>query len=82
MQRIAKNKVNGEEKSVAAPPTPSQQPSKPTAPPASTGGNFIEQLLGSLQLDRDRMVILLLFVVLVNEGVDGKLLLALCYLLL
>ena len=46
------------------------------------GGNFIEDILSQLNLDQDRLIILLLLIVLMREGTDSKLLLALCYLLL
>ncbi|MDD6237226.1 MAG: hypothetical protein PUB00_07575 [Clostridiales bacterium] len=46
------------------------------------GGNFIEDMLSQLNLDQDRLIILLLLIVLMREGTDSKLLLALCYLLL
>ena len=49
---------------------------------AQSGGNFIEGILSQLNLDQDRLIILLLLIVLMREGTDGKLLLALCYLLL
>ena len=54
-----------------------------TAPPASSGGsNPLSGILSQLNLDHDRLIILLLLIVLMNEGADQKLLLALCYLLL
>ena len=49
---------------------------------AQSGGNFIEGILSQLNLDQDRLIVLLLLIVLMREGTDGKLLLALCYLLL
>ena len=51
-------------------------------PGRQSGGNFIEGILSQLNLDQDRLIILLLLIVLMREGTDGKLLLALCYLLL
>lgn len=50
--------------------------------PASSENGLLSGLLGQLNLDRDRLIILLLLIVLMNEGTDQKLLLALCYLLL
>ena len=47
-----------------------------------SGGNFIEGILSQLNLDQDRLIVLLLLIALMREGTDGKLLLALCYLLL
>ena len=95
MQRIAKSRVNGGQDTAAAqsapappvsapsPNRPQQAPSKqecPVAAPAEK--NILQELLSGLNLDHDRLIILLLLIVLMNEGVDGKLLLALCYLLL
>jgi len=44
--------------------------------------NPISGLLSRLHLDNDRLIVLVLLIVLLNEGADQKLLLALCYLLL
>lgn len=53
------------------------------SPPQASQNSFsLSGLLSGLNLDQDRLIILLLLVVLMNEGVDNKLLLALCYLLL
>lgn len=49
---------------------------------AQPGGIFTEGILSQLNLDQDRLIVLLLLIVLMREGTDGKLLLALCYLLL
>ncbi len=95
MQRIAKSRVNGNQESAASQPAPIPPVSTPSsnrpqqAPPKKEGHastpaekNILQELLSGLNLDQDRLIILLLLIVLMNEGVDGKLLLALCYLLL
>lgn len=94
MQRIAKSRVNGGQESAAVPPAappPADAPKKEQHKPPekkeassapSAGGNVLQDLLSGLNLDSDRLIILMLLIVLMNEGVDGKLLLALCYLLL
>ena len=49
---------------------------------SQNSNNMPDGLLSQLNIDNDRLIILLLLVVLLNEGADYKLLLALCYLLL
>lgn len=44
--------------------------------------NASENALLPMNADRDRLLLLLLLIVFLREGIDGKLLLALCYLLL
>lgn len=86
MQRISNSKVGGDEsKSTAyipAPPVRKEEKRPQGATSVPKNQNFIQDLLSKLNLDHDRLIILLLLVVLLNEGADSKLLLALCYLLL
>lgn len=78
MQRRANEKL--QQSGAAAPPAsvPAQQhtPSPPPAPKASAS------VLDKLGLDPEKALLLLLIVLLLNEGADQKLILALCYLLI
>ena len=75
---LQENKSN--QKSKPFSPAQTAETEKKAVPQNS--GNMLGGLLSQLNLDNDRLIILLLLVVLLNEGADHKLLLALCYLLL
>lgn len=71
----------------AAPAEPAEKApasSAPTPQKASSAGenDLLGGILSRLGLEQDRLLILLLLIVLMKEGTDQKLLLALCYLLL
>ncbi len=71
----------------AAPTAPAEKTPASSAPSnqnASSAGvtDLLGGILSRLGLEQDRLIILLLLIVLMKEGTDQKLLLALCYLLL
>ena len=72
-----------------SPPIPEEPPLPPPPPPLSVPSapckesmGKLEQLLSIAGIDRDRMVILALLLLLYNDGADQLLLLALLYLFL
>lgn len=80
MQRRAKEKLNQTPTVSSGTPYP-QVSREQTSPPANTQkGNA--SILDKLGLDREKALLLLLIILLLNEGADQKLILALCYLLI
>jgi hypothetical protein len=72
------------------PPEPEQQTPEPEAPPASPDaptepsktGTLLGDIMGSLGLDEDYLLIIGLILILVNQRADTTLILALAYLLI
>lgn len=93
MQRIANSRVyssptsepkraGGHSPNIPTSLPPKQESNRGEKKPSFEDGNPISGLLSQLNLDSDRLIILILLIVLMNEGADQKMLLALCYLLL
>lgn len=83
MQRRANEKLR--------PPVPAQRdaahPPAAPAPPASrpaseSAGSGLSSFLSQMNLDSEKTMLLLLIILLLREGADTKLILALCYLLI
>ncbi|MGI5959560.1 MAG: hypothetical protein ACOX60_09115 [Massiliimalia sp.] len=80
MQRRAKEKLNQTPPVSSGTPYP-QVSREQAAPPANTQKENAS-ILDKLGLDREKALLLLLIILLLNEGADQKLILALCYLLI
>lgn len=71
-----------EEPPLPPPSAPPPPPLSVTSAPCKESMGKLEQLLSTAGIDRDRMVILALLLLLYNDGADQLLLLALLYLFL
>lgn len=91
MQRRANEKLRQQQQPVAPVHQNSVSSNQPqhthSAPPPISAEKFsptlgLSSFLSNFELDQEKILLLLLIVLLLNEGADTKLVLALCYLLI
>ena len=85
MQRRANEKLHPPHPAPPQSPPPARPPAPPPGgggPPAGVPADGLSAFLGRMELDQEKIMLLLLIVLLLREGADTRLILALCYLLI